>query len=95
MNHAEETCRKKYKYLTRAFAWKVALDFFINRGYYNTPYKCKICTKYHLTQKKAQLIPKKSFIKEFEDWFDLPILTNYEQYETNKLLEHYIKQRKS
>ena len=72
----KEVCRSKLRYYTRKKAWDASLYFFKKIGQYGTPYNCKVCKKYHLSVKHAQWEPSKEFVKEFEKWFGLPVLTD-------------------
>jgi len=67
-------CEKKKQFRSRKKAWDDALFLFIMHGWYNTPYQCEVCMKYHLTSKYATIAPSKEFINGFNKWFGHDIL---------------------
>lgn len=67
-------CEEKRVYKSRKDAWMRSVYLFTQRGWYNSPYQCKRCKKYHLTQKRAQPQPSKEFIKAFNKWYGQEVL---------------------
>lgn len=67
-------CKLKIKYKTRKQAWGVSFYFFKSYGWYQSPYKCVVCKKFHLTEKFATPEPSKEFVESFNQWFGNKIL---------------------
>lgn len=64
----------KLSHQTRKKAWNYSLYLFTQHGFYGTPYKCKLCKRFHLTSKYAQFNPSRDFIQGFNDWYGEQIL---------------------
>lgn len=69
-----EVCESKKVYQNLDDAWSFSGGIFRKYGHYNTPYKCKVCKKYHLTSKRPDVPPSKKFKKRFNKWFGSPVL---------------------
>jgi hypothetical protein len=64
----------KVAYKSRQKAWTASVYMFTQHGWYNTPYRCKYCQKFHLTNKSAQPQPSKEFIERFNNWYGSEVL---------------------
>ena len=71
---SKQVCSSKIRYRTKVSAWSSAVYFYTQYGKYMTPYHCGICTKFHLTGKKANPIPSPQFVREFNQWYGAQIL---------------------
>ncbi len=69
-----EVCESKKVYNREKQAWKFSAFVFAMYGDYSTPYKCEICHKFHLTQKRAKKEPGEKFVKVFNKWFGEKVL---------------------
>ena len=69
----KRVCHQKRQYFYKADAWSAAWWMFTQLGHFQTPYECKYCHTYHLTQSQAQPSVPPEYISRLTDWFGLSL----------------------